>query len=248
MRWKFGGLFALAAIVVVVLVAAAPPTAAGSLALVDHGDGEAFSVRATALGAGTLPPCEDRAFNLIGGRWSQSVHWKFNAGSTPAGLGAAEVESLLVKAFNNITGAHNDCGRADKVNAQNDYDGRTTRSPGISRRARCSGSDGRNVVGFGALPRGVLAATCTRHVGGQIVEADIRINTRYAWALSAAACSNQELLEPTITHEVGHVYGLGHVGERRHPLLTMSTRSDGPCSNAASTLGLGDMLGLEDLY
>jgi predicted Zn-dependent protease len=108
--------------------------------------------------------------------------------------------------------------------------------------------DGQNVVSFGPLPRGILAATCTRHRRNRIVEADIRINSRYDRALKRANCSNQELLEPTVTHEVGHVYGLGHVSDKRHPRLTMSTRSDGACSDAASSLGLGDILGLERLY
>lgn len=197
---------------------------------------------------GILPVCNDPAFRLAGGHWTRPVHWTFMSSSTPASLGVATTESVLVKSFNNITGAHNDCGRQDKVGAQNVYDGRSDRSPGVTRVVKCARGDGHNVIGFGRLPRGILAATCTRRDGNRIVEADIRINTRYAWALSAQSCNKQELLEPTITHEVGHVYGLDHVSERGHPLMTMSRSSDGPCNNAASTLGLGDMLGLEALY
>ena len=251
MRSMFGRLIVLGAIVLAVVAAVLPAAAAASSssALVAHrADARASSSVSTASAAGTVAPCQDRAFNLIGGHWSKAVHWTFDGASTPDGFNVGAVEAVLIRSFNNITGADNDCGRADNVSAQNDYEGRATRSPNISRRATCTARDGQNVVGFGPLPRGILAATCTRHNGNLIVEADIRINSRYAWALNAANCSHQELLEPTVTHEVGHVYGLGHVSERRHPLLTMSTRSDGPCSNAASSLGLGDMLGLEDLY
>ena len=237
---------------VVILALLASPAVAVQSQRTPAADADAYvasgSARAAALTTGTTPACEDDAYNLIGGRWSRPVEWLFKAGSTPDGMNTAAVEAVIVKSFNNITGAFNDCGRADKVGAQNAYEGRTTRAPSITREGRCGGRDGRNVVGFGRLPAGILAVTCTRHFGNLIVEADIRINTRYPWAVSQAACVNRELLEPTVTHEVGHVYGLGHVSERRHPLMTMSTRSDGPCSNEASTLGLGDMLGLEALY
>jgi hypothetical protein len=163
-------------------------------------------------------------------------------------LTRAAAESAIVKSFDNITHAFNDCGRADNVSARHAYDGRATRAPNISKQGNCKPADGKNAVAFGRLPLGILAVTCTRRLGSFMAEADIKINSRYSWAASVKTCHNQELIEPTITHEVGHVYGLGHVGERKHPLLTMSVASDGPCNNAASTLGLGDIKGLEALY
>jgi hypothetical protein len=219
----------------------APVAAANQLAKTSN--------RASASAAAAVKPaCQDRAFSFIGGRWAHAVHWTFDSATTPAGMTVAAAEAALVKSFNNITTANNDCGKPDKVDAKNVYDGRAARAPNINRNAMCAGSDGKNEVGFGRLPAGILAVTCTRIFGGFIVEADIRINTRFDWAATVADCSNEELIEPTITHEVGHVFGLGHVGEKRHPLMTMSTQSDGPCNDAASTLGLGDILGLQALY
>ncbi len=208
----------------------------------------AMPLTSSAGAAATRPPCQDPAYSLIGGRWNKTVHWTFNADSTPAGLTKSAAEAAIVKSFNNITHAFNDCGRADNVSAKHVYDGRATRAPNISKQAYCKPADGKNAVAFGRLPLGILAVTCTRRLGSFIAEADIKINDRYPWAATVATCHNQELIEPTITHEVGHVFGLGHVGERRHPLLTMSVASDGACNNAASTLALGDLEGLEFLY
>jgi hypothetical protein len=230
---------ALAVLTISAPIATATELEAGQIAL---------PLVAGARATASKPPCQDGAFSLIGGRWNKTVHWTFNASSTPSGLTKAAAEAAIVKSFNNITHSFNDCGRADKVSAKHAYDGRATRGPNISKRGNCTPGDGKNSVGFGRLPLGILAVTCNRRLGSFIAEADIRINNRYSWAATVKTCNKQELIEPTITHEVGHVFGLGHVGERKHPLLTMSTASDGLCNNAASTLALGDMKGLEALY
>jgi hypothetical protein len=230
---------------------------AGAAALVDEsGDSRwttsaargSLQARSQGAGGNSTTPCSDRAYSLIGGRWNHTFHWAFNSSSTPAFLSARQVEAVIKRSFSNITRARNDCGIPDNVSARHVYDGRTTTKPNVGRYATCTRTDGWNLVGFGRLPRGVLAVTCTQIRRGKIVEADMLINSRYRWAVSTADCSHQELIEPTVTHEAGHVFGLGHVSERRHPLLTMSTTSDGPCSNEASTLGRGDIRGLEALY
>ena len=56
------------------------------------------------------------------------------------------------------------------------------------------------------------------------------------------------MMESLVIHEVGHAYGLGHVSENRHGRLTMSGYIDGLCENQETTLGKGDMLGLESLH
>ena len=172
--------------------------------------------------------------------------WHFNSLSVPAQYDPDEVLNLIERAFDNVTQAHNDCGLPDLVDASHIYQGTAILEP-CGRR-----DDGRSLVGFGEVPnriRRALAATCPWAAGDSLFEADIVINPDVPWALSADECVwPEELLEATLTHEIGHLFGLGHVSERRHGDLTMSTRSNGPCSDEEVTLGLGDVLGLEELY
>ena len=46
----------------------------------------------------------------------------------------------------------------------------------------------------------------------------------------------------------GHVFGLAHVSEEDHGDQTMSRMSNGFCFENETSLGLGDILGLEELY
>ena len=198
------------------------------------------------------PPnaCDDPAYSLLGGKWKTTLRWSFQSSSSPEEYTVAAVLDVIKRSFNNMTGARNDCGLPDNVSAKSSYRGSTTSVPNVTKRGLCKPRDGRNVVGFGPLPTGILAVTCTWTNGkGGMVESDIRVNSNMYWALTVGSCHYwQELLEPTITHEIGHVFGLGHVGEKKHGRLTMSTTSDGPCDNAETTLGLGDIEGLHHLY
>ncbi|CAN5580267.1 hypothetical protein BH23CHL6_BH23CHL6_00130 [soil metagenome] len=94
----------------------------------------------------------------------------------------------------------------------------------------------------------MLALACWWVSGNRIVEADVQINSNVSWATSLAGCRFQPMLGAVTTHEVGHSFGMGHVGEKKHGRLTMSSHIDGNCNNQESTLGLGDVLGLEKLY
>ena len=220
------------------LVASAPPAVAEP-----HKHAHALRVAArTPATTGTLNPCEDRAYRLVGPRWATTLKWYFAASSTPSGLSRSAVRDVVKRSFANVTRARNDCGLADNVSATAAYKGTT------SRRARCNSRDGYNVVGFKSLSAGTLAYACYWYVGDRMIEADIQINSDVPWALALAGCVNQQMLEATMTHEVGHAFGLDHVAESAHGRLTMSPYLNGLCNNEESTLGLGDLLGLEQLY
>ena len=225
----------------------------GTVAVISAPDepsvGQGFAAaRAAVTPSGSPPACADTAHKVFGSWWHETVHWSFKARSSPFYLSAATAEAQLKKAIANITGEHNDCGRADRVSATSHYDGRTTRSVQIDGDATCTGTDGHNTVAFGALPGGAVGFTCWWYQGNRTVEADMQLNKHdFRFAVSPSNCSNAYILQDVTTHEFGHVYGLGHVSQSGHANQTMSTAVY-TCDTSDETLGLGDMLGLETHY
>jgi hypothetical protein len=219
--------------------AAAPQLHIEQLRIITGSPASGRSVRINAAPG----PCADSAYRLLGASQpGGSYSWSYNAASTPTYLSKAGVVSVLNKAFSNITDVNNDCGLPDNVSATHTYLGTT------STRAKCGRRDSHNVIGFNQLEFGVLAVTCYWTRGGRITEADMQITTLEQWALSPSSCFNEMILEATVTHEAGHVFGLDHVGERKHGRLTMSPYIDGSCDDNESTLGWGDIRGLEAMY
>jgi hypothetical protein len=207
----------------------------------------------TGPGYGALAvanPCGDGAYNLEGFHWASDYHWLFHASSTPSGVSASAVETGLQVAANAITHERNSCGLTDRVSATNSYGGHTAAAPNISAAGTCGTRDGKNVIGFGGLPAGTLGLTCAWFGADHVaLEADVKLSTRYHWFTQGvpSGCSNRYGIEQVGTHELGHVYGLAHVGQAKHGELTMSPYSY-PCRNEKLSLGLGDVRGLRALY
>lgn len=205
-------------------------------------------------------PCQDGAFNLaeIGGKhykWFNTYNWRFNAGSTPSEVVVDNAESALRQATKNITQANDNCGLTDNISATQSYQGRTSQSTDINANGTCqSFQANQNVSGFGDLPAGVLGVTCTwadtSTTPATAVQSDMRLNKAdFRWIVDiGSGCSNRWSVEAVATHERGHTFSLGHVNEADHGNLTMSPFINGPCQNSESTLGLGDVRGLRQLY
>jgi hypothetical protein len=209
----------------------------------------------TRAAKGADNECRDDFKNLYWWRLPR-LEWRFNPAGTPAYLldddgSTTSVQAALQRAQDNITSSANRCGRADKVGAKGSLIGISKGRPDVSAKGSCTGGNGRSVIQFGSLPSYSIAMTCVYGIGSNHLarEADIRINnvgTR--WATSRASCTGKELLlEAGMTHEFGHAYGLAHASTFRNPALTMQPLVRA-CSQGHSSLGLGDMLGLEKKY
>lgn len=193
-------------------------------------------------------PCVDAAFALTGHRWRSRYNWYFKMNSTPRGVSWSRARQALIRAGWNIVRGDNNCGLPDRIGATHSYRGTTTRAANITSGSRCARRDYRSVISFGDLA-GNLGMACWWIRDGSIVEGDVKLNkVEYRWyALRPKGCWRRWSIEAAATHELGHVFGLGHVSERYHRGLTMSPMIMA-CQNSESTLGLGDVLGLQTLY
>lgn len=200
------------------------------------------------MASGSTDPCADGAYATYRKRWAERFEWYFQAGSTPSYLSASAAEAAFRKAVRSVVHAQNDCGLTVDVGARSLYRGRTAAAPNISPAGTCTGRDGRNVVGFGRLPSGYLGLSCW-WASDSMVEADMRLNSAaFRWVTSIPpGCSGRWHVGAVAAHEFGHIFGMAHVSEDRHPHLTMSQRIRS-CQASELTLGLGDVRALTSLY
>jgi hypothetical protein len=207
------------------------------------------SAPAASPGSAPASACSDGAYDLFSASWNKMFKWRFNVSSTPSGLNHDDTTGELRDAVTNITHADNDCGLSDKVSATSNYEGSTTKPANVGTDSSCKSSDGTSVVAFGDLLSTDLGITCWWSIGNNIQEADFKLNkTEFTWTIDIGSkCQVKYVVEDVATHEFGHVFGLDSVSEILHPALTMSLVML-PCQRAETSLGLGDLLGLEALY
>lgn len=211
----------------------------------------------TYQAAQILAPCSDDAHGHNNFRENTQFTWRFTSPTAPPLLGPVTTESELRAGMNAVVLAHNDCGRPDTIGARHTYGGTTGTGSGIDPTGLCDShrSDGAYVVDFGDLPEQRLGQACslgTKTTAGwyEITESDIRFNSAepwYAGSSTPSTCFEQYSVRGVMTHEAGHIFGMGHVPEATNPHLTMSEQMR-PCTLENYTLGRGDRTGLERLY
>lgn len=215
-------------------------------------DGAGEELRRAAAGRSPVE-CRDTAYQSNDRRVVESLGYRINQDSIPPELSRIAAEAAIRRAGGNITGTDNGCRMGDRVPAVLNYNG-DSEAQAIGPYG-CVGSDGTNVVSFGDLESGILARACTYFVAedglARVTGSDIQVNKAdYRWTTrpGARACKGRYDLEAVVTHERGHTFGLGHVLEKSHRYMTMSTNINGPCQMAERSLGRGDVLGLDRKY
>jgi hypothetical protein len=237
------------AIAALLLVAACSgPVAECADPVAEDGNGteETAGGESTTTATGSNDPCSDDAYDPYPFEWNRPYDWYFNAGSTPSYLDVGITEDTIRDATINITDSYNDCGLADQVGVASRYKGRTGNDTDMYASGTCGINDGVSVIDFGDLPSEELAHTCTWVTdAGFVVESDTRINRadNCFYIIEPFHCDSRFSIEATMTHELGHTFGLNHVSELAHPLLTMSEEIS-PCDDSANSLGWGDVMGL----
>jgi hypothetical protein len=203
------------------------------------------------------PECNDGAFLLAGTQWERDPKYYVNAWSSPRYLNDWKAFWDVVTAGDAWDSPFRTDCRTPK--GRNKFE---IRSGGLTNRHATLvtelESDGKNVVSFEDLTDtwcdGAVACTIIDYDEDGIIEADIAFETDLKritgfddfWTTSDRTwfgeTSGRLAVSDVATHEFGHFAGLDHAVDS--PTLTMYPwMHDGD-----DTLGLGDMLGMLELY
>jgi hypothetical protein len=145
------------------------------------------------------PPLD--AFLLFGGpiRWGVFPVRYFVSNSDVPGVTAEDLRVAVDAAFAAWNGL-------DTAVTSAEFVGFTGAEPGVA--------DGLTVIGFQSRPEldRVLGQTSFQvdSITDQLVEADIFLNATFPWSVAPAGESGRFDTQSIATHEIGHLFGLGH--------------------------------------
>ena len=189
-------------------------------------------------------------------RGTPSIDWYYNSTSEPSN--ASHSIYRIGAAFVTWKSETNRCNLASGANAlSTNYKGPTSApesmggNPPVNFISVCPTTralDWKNVIGWGLLPEGVIAATCVDFpVGEAKRDADIRFSTNYNWFDSATAsgCAQAFDLQDIATHEIGHMIGLDHSATGTDQVMNPNAFG---CNFQNRKLARGDLAGFTALW
>lgn len=181
-------------------------------------------------------------------RWEEFPIRYFVSDAGGGGVSAAQLRAAVTRAFNTWTSV-------DTARVETEFAGVTS--------ARPNDDDGMTVIGFLNLPNQdrTLGATSflIDTLSGEIVEAEIYLNSAFPWSVASAGEANRYDVESIAVHEIGHLLGLGHsaLGETevqaggRRVLAAEATMFPVAFSTGSidgRTLRADDIAGISDIY
>lgn len=136
--------------------------------------------------------------NLIDIRWNRTISYFVTDRGVP-GVPSGELRDAIGRAFSTWQGVSSAVVRSQFQSLTN---------------AQPDGPDGRTTFGFVDRPDldRVLGATSffLDQRTGEIVEADVFFNSRFAWSTAGNGEAGRMDLQSVALHEIGHLLGLGH--------------------------------------
>ncbi|MEY4367792.1 MAG: hypothetical protein RLZ28_1207 [Actinomycetota bacterium] len=205
----------------------------------------------------TFPGCGNSSYSLLPKHWNKTYSWYYNSSNSPSSSALAQLQSsisLWTSGVNRCT------GQLYSSTFASTYAGSTSLSPNVavttvngSSAIGCSSPDGKNVTGW-LQPDGtssMLAGTCTWQSGNLTNiagESDIFVNKNYSFYFgsSTAGCSGSLYdFREIVTHEFGHVVGLGHSYQVDRQIMKPNFST---CETGERLLAPGDIIGLQVWY
>jgi hypothetical protein len=216
-------------------------------------DGE-FDAAPGPYQGGAPNRCDDQRWSSLGHTVYGPMVWSYNPTGAPSGVAAAS-EGAFVTGYDNVAATRDGCNiESTAALTTQTYTGTTATPPNISSVRTCTPYDGLNVAGWVPGSTGYLGLACIwSYVDGgrgpAAIDADIILNSTYAWSTGPTFSGSEYDVTSVVSHEAGHVFGLGHAGDSASPSqLTMSGSGVYPGSIYARLLGAGDLEGLTTLY
>jgi len=186
--------------------------------------------------------------SIVSINWvGRTISYRVTSRDAP-GVTATQLQTAIAESFD-------EWRRPDDVQLASQFAGFTSLEPDVK--------DGQTVLGFQSRPDldHTLGSTSfqTNATTGVLISADIFLNTTFQWSVASGGQTSRFDVASIMTHEIGHLLGLGHsalgetqlsgggrtvIGKR----AVMFPIAYGPGSIEDRTIEADDIAGITDIY